>query len=124
MTAKQNTAQRDAALHLANTVRLANKERRCWMRSLPEARARAELVELLERPDDIIGADRIGRLLLSVPRFGQAKTIATLRYAGIVSADRRIRDLTLRQRARVVDVLNDPRVISPSTSLPPLTEAA
>lgn len=108
--------QRTAALALANQVRVANA------RTLKEIR-RAPYVDGMVHVMDILSGDvtgpvgqiRIGRLLLCPRGLGEGKAQKLLRAAGIYNGDRRLRQLTPRQRNELVLHLRFPRILWPSS---------
>lgn len=100
MTAIQSQPMQ--ALTRANDVRRNTAELKNQIRAL-SPRAGAELAaDIIENDEDeLCGAIRILALLLCVRRLGEHKVMKCLITAGIVNADRRLRDLTPRQRKAV-----------------------
>lgn len=97
----------------AKALRAAN-ERRAILAALREHIATlglrdgcAFVANLLDDPGEHEAAIPVGRLLMSVDRFGMQSLTLALRDAGILSADKRVRDLTPRQRTALADVLRD-----------------
>lgn len=93
----------DAALQIANQTRTANAEVLRRIGSLDPQAAVREVARILERPE---GADAltVGRLLQAVSGIGPYRAGRILRSSGLRS-DRRLRELTLRQRRLVAAVL-------------------
>lgn len=96
---QERVSQREESLALANTIRIAA----AVVRRQVEA-GELTLDEALEHPD--AQATKVGRLVVAVPRVGVKKTHRLLRDAGIMSGDRRVRDLTARQRTALVEALH------------------
>lgn len=107
MTATANTcrrSQQQAALQLANEVRVANSHTVRAIKAQPYRDGLRQVADILRAGSD----DATGRLpivrLLSAPRhIGQVRVAALLRSAGILSGDRRLRELTRRQRLLLAD---------------------
>jgi len=100
--------QRELALLKANEVRLANCELRRSIHAASFAVALELVADLLDQ-DDLTelpaGALPIRRLLLAVPKFGEQRMVRYLRTAGLFTGDRRVRDLTDRQRRVLAELL-------------------
>lgn len=90
-----------AALAKANVIRKSNADFIRQLRTGPGEAARFLVAAALVEPDDATGALPVRRLLLGIPRFGAARAGRYLRAAGIVSGDRRVRDLSDRQRQQL-----------------------
>lgn len=98
-------AQRDQALVRANEVRIANSRWKNETNSLPAAAAAARVAALLREPSPPQDAMRIAHAVMCVSRLGVNKSALIFRDAGIVNAQRPIRELTERQRFVVADRL-------------------
>ena len=109
--------QRMAALRMANDVRLTNARVRRQVGMLGQRDGMLAVADLLERLDPSASAMPISRLLRSVHRLGDRKARRLLNHAGIVSGDRRVDQLTVRQRACLATALRHPTMLWPSTVL-------
>lgn len=103
------------ALEHANQMRLAKAEVKRDLREQPPHRAMMLAADMIAGdhdpigcPDGTIGAFRLGELLAAIPRCGPQKQRAIAHRARMVSIDRRIRDLTERERLAVAAVLRAP----------------
>lgn len=108
-------AQHLDALDRANTIRFAKAEIKRELRALPPAEAMmfasdvvAGYATIAGFPPEALGAFRLGELLSAIPRCGPQKQRAIAHRARLVSIDRRIRDLTERERMAVAAVLCSP----------------
>ena len=92
------------ALASANEKRLGTAELRRQIRALGPAEGALTLARAIEHDHDdrIIGSGRIGHLMRAVPRLGHAKVTKCLLAAGVHNHERRLRELTPRQRGAVV----------------------
>lgn len=97
--------QRDAALAKANTVRTANAQMFAEIRLMPRPEGMARVARMLveEGPWE---AAPVYRLLTAPQRIGETKAAIMLRAAGVVSGDRRVRDLSPRQRDLLARLMN------------------
>lgn len=96
--------QRLEALARANQVRCANVQTKRMIHTLPLHEGRLLVAELLEDETVVslpVGALPVGRLLSSINRLGRAGTLRLLRRAEVSSWDKRVRELTSRQRLAV-----------------------
>lgn len=97
--------QRMRGLARANAVRAANVQLARDLRRTGHdmQAARILVAEILEGCVEgmPVGALSIGRLLLMMPWFGTVKARRVIADAGVFSFDRRVRDLTCRQRNAV-----------------------
>lgn len=97
------TTQQMLALSVANEKRrgvAAFKVEVAGLRPREAADVVAEAI-LKDYEDRIIGTARIRPLLLSVPGLGNVKVMRCLKLAGVEYPDKRLRDLTARQRTAV-----------------------
>lgn len=102
MTALLDTAaqaaQRLEALKTANEHRMAGAKVRADLKALSMRDGMLHVAGLLDDPSEGVGSMRVGHLLSGVRRFAQQKVTVLLRDAGVVSWDRRLRELSVRQR--------------------------
>lgn len=96
----ERTAQRMASLKLANTVRITNAKALKQIAEKPCVDGIDAVIAILKDGDEKgpIGALPIGRLLTAPRRIGDERMRVVLRTASILSADRRLRQITMRQR--------------------------
>lgn len=99
------SAQALEALAQANEVRLAAAALRRSIGELPFEDGTRLVALLLEDHDPVAGAVPVSRLISSPQRIGARRVDRLLRYAGIMSGDRRVRDLSVRQVALLVALL-------------------
>lgn len=86
------------ALHLANRVRLIRATERRRILALPGPESRAELARALIDPDTPLGSYPAVRALRAGRQIGEDHALRWLAQAE-VRTDRRLRDLSARQRA-------------------------
>ena len=96
--------QQLSALALANETRTTIAEFRRDVRAAGTKEACWMVSGVIENDyhDRVFGAVKIGHLLRAVPAFGEQKVAWILRGADVISADKRLRTLTERQRDEVV----------------------
>lgn len=105
--------QRMDALAAANEIRLGIARVRAEVFALEQPAGCEEVAGLLENPDETVSAMKIGTLLLSVRKFGRQRVGRLLSMAEVRSMDRRVRDLSERQRRVLAGLLRDrARVVS------------
>lgn len=95
------------ALELANVIRCANADLKRGIRNAG-ADAASIVASILVRGDlDFAppGALRIRALLLAIPGFGERRVRRMLGLAGVFSGDRKLRELTDRQRRIIASVV-------------------
>lgn len=93
------------ALSIANRVRaekVAIKER---IGGLGRDAALEAAARIAEAPDGPAAALSVAHLVRAVPRMGEMAVVTACRRAGIMSADRKLRDLTGRQRRALAETL-------------------
>jgi hypothetical protein len=102
-------AQRDSARAKANEHRRTIREYKAALRSLPRYDAAERLADFLEAPDnpDALEAAPLWALLTSINRLGDAKAALAMRSAGVLAPDKRVRNLTERQRRVLAEWLRD-----------------
>jgi hypothetical protein len=101
--------QRMVALEKANTARSAMLAVKVDLRSRSSLEARAHVAGLLRQNDSSIRPMKLRLLLGAVPRFGQAKIQVILRSVDVRSGDRRVDELTDRQRLKLASILSGDR---------------
>lgn len=99
------SAQHMVALQSANRVRLGNARVKAEIAALPRAEGFALVAEVLLDPADPAASIRVGALLDSIDHNGPKVSQAQLRAAGIWSRERFVRELTVRQRRALAEVL-------------------
>jgi hypothetical protein len=95
--------QRRQALAIANSTRTGIARFRSDTRALPRPQARDAVINVLLEPGPLLGAMHVRHLLLTIHQVGHAHADAWLKRAGVVSGDRKIRQLTVRQRESLAD---------------------
>lgn len=116
----QTEEQVMGALALANVIRAANAKTMRHISSLPYVKGVDALIDILESGDEQgpLGALPIIRLLKAPRGMGEGKAALLLRTAGVLTGDRKFRQLTRRQRDILVTCLREPRDLWPRSSLP------
>lgn len=109
--------QRGDALAKANRVRLANAQTYREIRALPAPAAFRRVSGILRAPRGAECAMRVDALLSAASRIGPSKVAALIALAGVRHADRRLRDLTDRQRRVIATALDHPRRVWPYSRL-------
>jgi hypothetical protein len=106
MTAIQSQ-QQTQALVWANEVRVAVAQLRHEISDLPQLEAKALVAGLLEDfdSDEVAEKMRIGAMLISIHGIGVGTVGTWLASAGVRSVDRRVRDLSERQRSVLARLL-------------------
>lgn len=94
-------AQRKLNLTRANFVRVAIAEERGRISRMPYLDAAEHVANVLDHPGDVLGAMHIGHLLTAVRLIGEQKMNRMLAEAEVVSANRKLRQLTASQRGRL-----------------------
>lgn len=97
--------QRTAALQRANDVRTANAETMRSIRSQPYLSALRAVADMIEANRPPAAAMPIWRVLRAVPKVGDVRVRRWIASAGIWSGDRRLDQLTDRQREHLVKQL-------------------
>lgn len=90
--------QRNEAMARANEVRAAVAAFKREIAPLTMAEGCAKVAEFLDDPREPLDAIRAFPLLASIKRIRDSKAYSLLDAAGIRNADKRVRDLTPRQR--------------------------
>lgn len=123
MTVMERTpveVQRQAALRLANEVRVAISMHRREIRDLGSDYGRLYVADLLDGTDDGIGwleACGIAHLLRAIPKVGDKKAGYLLRRIDVRSGQRRVRDLTNRQRCLLAEALRSLRPLGKASTV-------
>lgn len=99
--------QRALALAKANTVRTTNRNLIVELGGLPRQDAECRVASMLLSSGSW-DALPVYRLLTAPRGIGSAKAALALKSAGVVSGDRRVRELTDRQRRTLASMV-DPR---------------
>lgn len=104
----QIEAQRDGALKVANRYRIAVSRECRRISRMPWQEGREEVAKLIETcEDEALLSGRLSKYL-DAPRYvGRAKTAGLLAQLEIRRADKRIRDLTTRQREMIADAVRN-----------------
>lgn len=123
MTPGRTQPQHMEALNRANFVRAQIAEFCRELRGMSNADGRARLAAELKDPNEFIARAPIGRLVMSVRLLGREKARIVLRLAGIAAVDKRVDELTKRQRDIIADALRHPVRIAPTTRMRDLGEA-
>lgn len=100
--------QQEEALARANTIRLAQAAFRREVAAMPRLEGMGVVAAALEDPDEIIGAMRLGFVLAAPRRCSPGTAERLLRVVGVGSSDRRVRELTQRQRKLLSVALRSP----------------
>jgi hypothetical protein len=106
-------AQQLQALELANRTRLAKATLKRDLAAMPSADAVRFVAALIKDGDETVLKCRLGELLLACRGLGQEALRAVTRHAEIVTADRRVSELTPRQHAALLTVLRSPALMPP-----------
>lgn len=95
--------QRMEALATANARRIGVAEFKRDTRRLGTRGAALHIADIMdsEDPGEMLGSPRVRHLLLCIPRLGQHKIGKVLDAAGVRAYDRKVRDLTPRQRSAI-----------------------
>jgi hypothetical protein len=101
--------QRMAALEKANTMRSRMLAVKVDLRSRSPLKARAHVAGLLRDCDPSIGPMKLRLLLGALPKVGQAKSQAILCAIDVRNGDRRVDELTDRQRLMLASILSAER---------------
>ncbi len=107
------TEQRLDALQHANHVRTANSRLRTDIRGRSQPDGMLYVADLLTNPVGAVQSMPVGRLLATIRHFGVVRATQVCTYAGVVSMDRRVGQLTERQRDMVAGVLRAPELLWP-----------
>lgn len=115
--------QRTAALALANQRRTAKVKIKANLAGMQRHDAVIAAAGLVEDATAAAGALSVAELVRSLPRHGDAAIRRACRHAGIISGDRKLRELTPRQRRELAFVLRS-RSLLEQTIRPRTEEAA
>jgi hypothetical protein len=101
------TAQHMEALAHANEVRTGVAEFRREIAGLDRHDAILAVIDLIEsRHDDrLLGAAKVRQILMAVTGFGEDKARRLMIAAQVYSGEKRLRDLTARQRGLLATIL-------------------
>lgn len=98
--------QPQLALELANEVRHRNAVTKIQVARLDRHAGYKAVAEIIDSPDGPGGALQVGQLINAIHRVNDATSGPLLIRAGVYKTSRRVRDLTPRQRAALVTLLN------------------
>ena len=105
---QQRIEQRDNALAIANEARFAWCRIRREIHALGHAAGLSRLADLIEQSDSVVLGQPVERALTrSVRSMSWAKADHIMAAAGIRIGTRRLRELSERQRAVIVDQLRN-----------------
>jgi hypothetical protein len=112
-------SQRMAALQLANTVRTTNARTLRGIAGVPMVDGIDQVIALLRDGDEKgpLGSMSIGRLLAAPKGMGTVRATSLLGAASVMSADRKLRRITTRQRMVLAHHLEHPHLLWPETDL-------
>lgn len=107
MTAVRDPQQPFEALKLANDVRIHISAFKHEIATLPQHEAVVRIIDAIEErhAEKLLGAARVRYLLTAIDRIGDEKARKILMVAEVYNHDKRLRDLTARQRKLLVSVL-------------------
>lgn len=117
LTLIESHAQHLEALTVANNKRFAVAEFKRALRASSQADACAVAQGVLLNPPVELAHMKLVALITAIPKFGERRVTATCAYAAIITSDKRLRDLTARQRQAAATALRLPlsqvRAVSP-----------
>jgi hypothetical protein len=99
------------ALDEANRVRTAKAELKRDLRGRAQADGLAHLASLIVALDPIVLRCTVREALLACDHVGVSSLGGYVRHIGAVTADRRLSDLSPRQRGVLVAALRNPRAV-------------
>lgn len=104
MAALRDPEQMRHALKLANDTRLCVAKFKREIDGLPRHEAIVRVIEAIDTRYDekLLGAAKIRHLLIGIAGIGETKARKLLTVAEIHNSDKRLRDLTARQRKLLV----------------------
>ena len=107
MTALRDPQQAMEALKLANETRSCIAEFRREIASVPRHEGVLKVIEAIElhHADKLLGAAKVMSILVSIDRIGTEKAHKLMLVAQIFNYDKRLRELTGRQRKLLIDLL-------------------
>ncbi len=115
MSTSEPATQRERALELANQIRSANATTCRELRGLPFREGADLLADLLESGQvGAAGSMPVGRLVKCVRLIGDEGARRLMREADISSQDRKVRQLTVRQRQALAFALRQHKMSSNS----------
>lgn len=106
MTREEQQAQ---ALAAANEARHAKAELKRDLAGMRQADALLHLAALIDAGDPIVLGCRLVEALQACDHIGPSAVGQFVRHVGAVSGDRRVRELSVRQRGLLVLALRSPR---------------
>lgn len=90
-----------------NRVRAKVAELKDSVREAPRDEALEKVADIIQDPPEEFGSIRVGKLLRCVPYVGSAKVRLAVRFAGIASEDKRLRQLSERQRLALAEEVRE-----------------
>lgn len=102
------------ALDFGNTRRLKMAQTKTALRRMSPDRALRQAAKIILAPNADQGAIRVHQILGAVPRLGEVGITEIVMYAGVMRPDKRLRDLTDRQRDRLAEALRFSAVMGPT----------
>lgn len=108
MVPERSREQRMEALRVANAVRFGMRDVKRTVGAMATDDGLREIADRLERADAAVMPMPIGDLLGAPRRVGRVRVCRWLDVAGVRSADRRVRDLSERQRLLLARMLREP----------------
>jgi hypothetical protein len=107
MAATTTLPQHMQALEHANDVRLRVAAFKRDTAKLPHHQAVLAVLAVLEHrhEDPLLGGARVRHLLMSIPRVGDTKARKLIHVAQIYNGEKRLRDMTSRQRTLLAQLL-------------------
>lgn len=103
---------REQYRQLANTVRRGKAQIKSDLAELPRMDALELAARMCENPEGVAGALKVRELIYAIPRHRAVALQKACRAAGIVNADRKLRELTFRQRHALAGVLRERSLIA------------
>lgn len=99
--------QRMGALEVANLVRISMCERKREIHGVSTVEGLRWIASMLEDGDPVVGPMPVGKLLFAVRHVGRERVRKWLTAAGVRSEDRKVRELSERQRVVLAGVLRE-----------------
>lgn len=113
--------QRTSALAEANRRRIGKARIKQELAAMTTPAALRQVAGLLvgdhDHDHEIVGSFTLQELLVAIPRFGRQRARALIRHAGMISPDRRVRDLTNRQLVVIASLLCHPDTVWPGSRI-------
>lgn len=109
MTAVRDPEQALSALQHANEVRAHVSVFKRETAALPHHEAVIAVIDAIEHRhgEKLLGAARVRHLLTSIDRIGDVNARKLIQASQVYNGEKRLRDLTARQRGLLVSLLTD-----------------